>query len=318
MKKLKRSNIYFLIILLGAMFLPLPLALLYHILGVKDSRVMLTVNHILLFLVPAAIYFLVTKSNVKETLRLNKLSLKQIGLVILTAIVTYPLMSCCAIISSLFVNNDVGEYIGSISSTPYLIMILLFGVMPAITEEVTLRGIVLSGYRGQTAFKAALFNGILFGIFHLDFHQFLYAGVLGFVMAYVALITDSLFSSMLMHFVINSLSVTLQKISGLKTSSVPEVSDGASNFIQVSIGTKIITIVFVLFIMFLLSKIVKAVINALREASIEEKYNNSYYDDDDEDDDEEFDGLEKDKLINGPFIAIVVVYLIYMFIIKIK
>ena len=33
----------------------------------------------------------------------------------------------------------------------------------------------------------------------------------------------------------------------------------------------------------------------------------------DDEDDEEFDGLEKDKLINGPFIAIILVYLTYMF-----
>lgn len=309
MKKLKRSNIYFLIILLGAMFLPYLLALVYYLLGVRDSRVMLSVNHIVLFLVPAVIYFVVTKSNVKETLRLNKITLKQVALIILTAIVTYPLMSCCAVISSLFVNNNVADYVGSISSTPYLIMILLFGVMPAITEEVTLRGIVLSGYRSQTKFKAALFNGLLFGIFHLDFHQFLYASVLGFIMAYVALITDSLFSSMLMHFTINSISVTMQKIATIGSSITTDVNNESIGVIQTSVGMKIMTILFMLFVMFLLSKVVKRVIKALEKASVTDEY---YYDEDDEDD-EEFDGLEKDKLINGPFIAIILVYLLYMF-----
>lgn len=309
MKKLKRSNIYFLIILLGAMFLPYLLAFAYYLLGVRDSRVMLSVNHIVLFLVPAVIYFVVTKSNVKETLRLNKITLKQVALIILTAIVTYPLMSCCAVISSLFVNNNVADYVGSISSTPYLIMILLFGVMPAITEEVTLRGIVLYGYRNQTKFKAALFNGLLFGIFHLDFHQFLYASVLGFIMAYVALITDSLFSSMLMHFTINSISVTMQKIATIGSSITTDVNNESIGVIQTSVGMKIMTILFMLFVMLLLSKVVKRVIKALEKASVTDEY---YYDEDDEDD-EEFDGLEKDKLINGPFIAIILVYLLYMF-----
>lgn len=217
-----RSNIYFLLILLGSIFVPFILAFIFHFLGITDSRIKLMLSHIILFLVPAVIYFVVTKKNVKKTLRLNKLHIEDIGVIFLISVLTYPLMSCVAIISSMFAKNQVGEYISSISSTPYVVMILLFGLMPAITEEVTLRGVVLSGYNNQSKFKAALITGIFFGIFHLDLHQFLYASVLGFVMAYLVRVTNSIFSSMILHFTVNSMSVTLQKITSLKGSTVAQ------------------------------------------------------------------------------------------------
>lgn len=235
---LYRSNIYFLLILLGSIFVPFILAYVFYFLGITDTRIRLTLSHIILFLVPAVIYFIVTKKNVKETLRLNKLHIEDVGIILLISVLTYPLMGCAAIISSMFAKNNVGEYISSISSTPYIVMILLFGVMPAITEEVTLRGIVLSGYNNQSKIKAALVTGILFGIFHLDFHQFLYASVLGFVMAYLVRVTNSIFSSMILHFTVNSMSVTIQKITSLKVN--PSIAESADNvdFTALSAGEK--------------------------------------------------------------------------------
>ncbi|MCR4942925.1 MAG: CPBP family intramembrane metalloprotease [Clostridium sp.] len=308
---LYRSNIYFLLILLGSIFIPFVLAYVFYFAGIRDTRIKLVLSHIILFLVPAVIYFIVTKKSVKKTLRLNKLHIEDIGVILLIAVLMYPLMTCTALISSLFVHNNIGDYMTSISSTPYVVMILLFGVMPAITEEVTLRGIVLSGYNNQSKFKAALVTGIFFGIFHLDLHQFLYASVLGFVMAYLVRVTNSIFSSMIVHFTVNSMSVTMQKIASLSTSTVTEASDSidltALSFDQKMMYINVAVIVGIC-IFGLIFKLLKMLERWDYERKLvygmplsEEGYRGN---------------SEKESIINIPLILIIVVYVIAMFIFK--
>lgn len=213
MKKVTRANVYFIIILALEVFMPSRLYTGYKKFGLTDIRIQLFLNHTILFLVPAMIYIIVTKSSIKETFRLNKLYLKDALMIILLAFICQPIMSFFSVLTGLFFNNNVGEIVTSMTeNTPYIVLLLLVAVMPAITEEVTMRGVVLSGYDKKPTFLAALITGIMFGIFHLDFQQLLYAAVLGFILAYVVRITNSIFASMLMHFIINGTSVTLQYI----------------------------------------------------------------------------------------------------------
>lgn len=305
MKKLYKSNIYFLIILIGSIFVPYGLRYIYFFLGVKDTMVMLLGNHIILFFIPAIIYLIVTKSNFKKTLRLNKLHLKDAGIVFLIALVSWPLMMCVSAIGSMFTKNNIAQYMTSVSSAPYIIMVLLFGVMPAITEEINLRGIVLSGYDGQTKFKAALMTGILFGIFHLDLHQFLYATALGFLMAYVVRVTNSIYSSMLIHFIVNSLSTTIQKFNF--TYNSPDLNDvKAIDPTSLSLDNKFAVIQVAVIIGICFAGLVYKLIKVL------EKMNNERISPWKADELREVAVVEKERVINIPFIAIVVVYLIAM------
>lgn len=212
MNKILRGNIYFLIIILISVFGSFITVPIINTLGVTNMGFTLMLNHIMLFLVPALIYMLVTKSNFKKTFRLNKLSLKNIGFIILLAILVQPIMSLCSLVSAYFFPNNVAEFVGQISDMPYWQMLLIMAVTPAITEEVTLRGVILSNYDQVSPIKASIITGILFGIFHMSPQQFLYAALLGILMAYLVRITNSIFASVLIHFLINGWSVTLQKI----------------------------------------------------------------------------------------------------------
>lgn len=302
---LYRSNLYFLLVLLGSIFGPVLLAYVFYFTRITDSRIKLMISHIVLFLVPAVIYFIVTKKNVKETLRLNKLHIEDVGIVFLISVFTYPLMSCAAIISSMFAKNEVGEYISSISSTPYLVMVLLFGVMPAITEEITLRGIVLSGYNNKSKFKAALVTGILFGVFHLDLHQFLYASVLGFVMAYLVRVTNSIYSSVLLHFIVNSMSVTLQKISSIGVNSAAiETAADTVDLTTIPLGEKLAYIKTAIFLGICILGIIFKLMKVLEKWDYERKL---AYGIPLEEDMPRVSG-EKENIINLPLIIIIVVY----------
>lgn len=308
MKKVFRGNLYFLIIILLEIFMPYILIPVYRLIGLRDSRIVLVLNHILIFIVPAIIYVLVTKCNIKETFKFKKLPLKDTILVILLGFICIPIMNFFGLLSGFFFENNIGNFISSISNTPYLILLAIIAVMPAITEEITLRGVVLSGYDRKGRFKAALVVGLFFGIFHLDAQQFLYAAVLGFILAYVVRVTGSIYSSMIMHFIINGTSITIQKFatinSTIPVNGVEEISLKAlplSEKIILLQGGAAMLILASLLAFIIIQKLDK--FGRLRGVSFvgNSKCNR-------------VNSIEesKERIIDIPFICVIIVYLIFM------
>ena len=133
------------------------------------------------------------------------------------------MVTLLSLISQLVFPNNVATVITAIIDTPYLLFLLLFAVMPAITEEITIRGVVLAGYDDENIYVSAVVTGLFFGIMHLDGQQFLYAVALGIILALVVRITKSIFSSMIIHFIINGTSVTMSKLTDLLPASKEEL-----------------------------------------------------------------------------------------------
>lgn len=212
MKETKRANIYFIIIMLLEVFAPFIITPIYKILGIKNLGLVLVLNHAIIFLIPAAIYLIITKSNIKQTLRLNAIQLKDALIMILIGILSYPVSIFFSLITSLLFPNNVATVIGNLMSMPFIIVILIVAVTPAITEEVTVRGIILNGYQSCSRYKSSIITGVIFGMLHLDGQQFLYATVLGFVLAMVVNVTNSILAGCITHFTMNGISLTIQML----------------------------------------------------------------------------------------------------------
>ena len=305
MNKVLKANIYFLIILILELLGPYALSPIYAVLGISDLRFILLFNHIVLFLVPAIIYLLVTKSSFKNKLRLNKLHMQDTLLIILLAFVVQPVMTFLSVISTFFFNNEVGSFIYEIASTPYILLLGLVALLPSITEEITVRGIVLSGYENKNKYVAAAITGLFFGIFHLDAQQFLYAAVLGFIFSLVVRITNSIYASMIMHFIINGTSVTFAKISKIITDNLPiamestefslkNISSEEKFLLLITYG--VIAVIFSIFVFLIIYALGK--INAKRsliEGNTLIETDNS-----------------KESILNIPLILIIVIYIFFM------
>ena len=306
MKKVTKANLYFLILLLIEIIGPYGMREIYIATGVRDSRVIQAVSSIVLILLPAIIYILITKGRFKQVLRLNKLSFKQIIITIIIAIICIPLSTCLSIIGLMFFKNNIGAYMTSIAtSTPLIVMLLLVAVMPAIIEEISLRGVVLWGYNGQSKVMAALFTGVFFGILHLDGLQFIYATVLGFIMAYVVRVTNSIFSSMIIHFIVNGSSVILLATS-LNMTNSDEIAKQAKNFdmTQISLDTKMMIIMGVTIIGICLFGLIFKLIQEMEKDNL--------YSTPQIVEGAQVISLEKGGLINIPLILIIIVYLLVM------
>ena len=304
MKKVSRANTYFLIIILLQLFLPVEL--IFRWFNITDSKTMLLISHVITFIFPAIIYLIITKQSVKDVLKLNKLYFKDALLIILLAFVCQPIMTFFSLISQFFFENEIGNFVTGIVDSPYIILLLLIAVLPAITEEITIRGVVLSGYEDKNIYLACSITGLLFGIMHLDPQQFLYAAVLGFVLALVVRITNSIFASALIHFLINGTSITLQKLlsliqdNALVMEQATEVSLrnlAVSEKIFMAIFYGLIALAFGIAAYFIIRKL--AELNIRRGIISRDELSIKY-------------SKSNERVFNIQFIAIIIVYLLYM------
>jgi membrane protease YdiL (CAAX protease family) len=78
-------------------------------------------------------------------------------------------------------------------------------VLPAVCEEILNRGIMLRAYENRGTVKALVITGLFFGIFHFDITNFLGPAVLGAMLGFYAIRTNSIFAAMLGHFLNNTI-----------------------------------------------------------------------------------------------------------------
>lgn len=94
----------------------------------------------------------------------------------------------------------------------FIISLILVGIVPAITEEMFFRGLILNGFTGiYSARKAIFISALLFGIIHLNPWQFFGAFIIGAFMAYILIKTKSILLCIYMHLFNNAANVIVLK-----------------------------------------------------------------------------------------------------------
>ncbi len=103
-------------------------------------------------------------------------------------------------------------------------------VLPALVEEFAFRGVILNVLRKYSDGLAILVSAVLFGLMHGNFTQIPFAFVVGLILGYVAVKTNSLIPGIIIHFLNNANSVTLTL---LETNT--DLSDAVINSIYIII-----------------------------------------------------------------------------------
>ncbi|MEX2188759.1 MAG: ABC transporter permease subunit/CPBP intramembrane protease [Pirellulales bacterium] len=99
------------------------------------------------------------------------------------------------------------------TEVPYVWLVLVFAVLPALCEEVAFRGFILSGLRDMGhPWRAILVSSVLFGVVHLIVQQSINAAILGVLLGYVAIRSGSLLCPIAFHLVHNGLVFALPKL----------------------------------------------------------------------------------------------------------
>lgn len=260
---------------------------------------------IILLIMPVIIYFLITKENVKEVLRLNKPYLSEIGFCIIIGVLAQVVAIFCLNLSSfIFEKNEVEQVVDVLKNNSYISFISIIALTPAICEELVVRGVILHNYNNKSIWKACAMSGVIFGMLHLTGSQFLYATLLGMLLAYLVRVTNSIFTSMTVHFVFNGFNATMAYIISKFQVMSKALEEAASAKETLTLAKRLqgLGVTFVLALV--ATSIIITIVISIKNKRERLKVNEFRV--------EEIE--EKDNMINIPFIILVIFYLFYMWI----
>ena len=164
---------------------------------------------LVIFGVPLLFFCHLRGDRAPAALRLRRPKASEIPLALAAAV---ALFSGCLLLSMLFggigaLDKSATGATQSDLNTPAAVIFgaILFGLLPALVEELFFRGILTSEYERRGSVRAVLMSALLFSLSHFDFRNlllYLFAGVLFSLVVYA---TDTLFWSILLHILYNLL-----------------------------------------------------------------------------------------------------------------
>lgn len=233
----KSANKFTLFVLVFSIFISFVLSFALRLINMDFMKLqcyMLVVQDIFLYLIPIALYMLITKRKLGSLLPHKKLDFKNILYILAITILMQPVTALVSNISSLFVSNMTNDsIIAYIDYMPMGFAIFALAIMPAIFEEAICRGVIMSNYKTTSKATMYIITGIFFGMMHMNFWQMSYALVAGIMLAFFVHYTNSIFASMLAHFFINGYQVFFSKLALMHTDA-KEIEAVANTQITVS------------------------------------------------------------------------------------
>lgn len=104
--------------------------------------------------------------------------------------------------------KDYTEQMGLLTSGNVFVVLLLMIFVAPITEELVFRGVILNKASKAIPFWGAnLLQAMLFGLYHMNVIQGIYAAMLGFILGLICHKFKTIYASMFLHMVINTSSL---------------------------------------------------------------------------------------------------------------
>jgi membrane protease YdiL (CAAX protease family) len=126
-----------------------------------------------------------------------------------------------------------------------LVNLFLMAVLPAVSEEITFRGVLQQLFQGSKVSHLAIWcTAIIFSAIHMQFYGFIPRMLLGALFGYMFVWTGSLWVPMLMHFVNNGMAVLLYYIANRAAWDMDKVDAvGTGNTLWLGVVSLVLTIV---------------------------------------------------------------------------
>ena len=222
----------FLVILLVSSLIGIAISAVFLFSGDTGMKIGQGISSIFMFVVPPIVYYFITrKEHQMHDLGLRRLSppwwLILIGaaLMIVSIPVTTTLTTWNESMNLGGAFAKLEEYLKALEETAQaateqmlnvdtvggmLFNLVIIALIPAVGEELTFRGVLQQSLtRKMNPHVAIILSAAIFSFIHFQFYCFLPRMLLGILMGYMFYITNSLWTSMLMHFVNNGATVVL-------------------------------------------------------------------------------------------------------------
>lgn len=167
------------------------------------------------FIATVLVYARVRKIDVVRIAKLRgKLNPMQIALLPLIAIATIlvflPLANAWSAFLGVIGYHGAGVSMPSFSNAGiYFLALFVMAIMPAIGEEIFMRGTVFPGLATRNVWFGVLMSGLFFSLMHANPVQTVHQFGLGVVLALVVALSGSIWASVIIHFFNNFISITL-------------------------------------------------------------------------------------------------------------
>ena len=185
--------------------------------GIVKSQILSSflIQVVVMFAIPLLLHILLVSKSAKTTFKdcgFKKISFKLILISVVLGMVLYFINAFVATtfsnLLSLFGYESLsGSETVNLNYKLLLKDFVLTAILPGFCEEFLHRGIMLNSAKKHSNPKTCLIiSSVLFGLMHLNIRQFFYATILGFLMGIVALASDSIYPTIIIHFMNNFLS----------------------------------------------------------------------------------------------------------------
>lgn len=188
--------------------------------GFADIATLVIVPQIGLILAPTLLMAIICTRSLRHSLRMTlPVSPVVLPVALLLGVTLHPLYVLLASwISAVYPISEsamasMKPFAEQINQAPWLYVVLLMALLPAICEELAYRGFMFGGLAREGApLRAILVTSVVFGISHGVLQQSLSATVMGLILGLVALKTGSVLPGIIIHFTNNMLSVSLGRL----------------------------------------------------------------------------------------------------------
>ncbi|MDO4621716.1 MAG: type II CAAX endopeptidase family protein [Eubacteriales bacterium] len=155
---------------------------------------------------PAFIYVKVKGGSILSTVHFRRVHGSTIFKTLLLSLTVTPVYMFANVLSQLLVPNTVVQAANSLLADGVWLTFLFTVVVAPICEELCFRGVFLNRIRRVSSLvPAVVISALFFGIIHLNLNQFCYAFVLGIFFGLTNAASGSIYTSMIMHAVINTI-----------------------------------------------------------------------------------------------------------------
>ncbi len=214
------------LIFIGNIVLLSILRLFPNALSAQNIWISQSIFAIICFISPIILVLFIKKIKFKDIIPLTPLSLKNFFLIVFLSFTIQPMLQLIGAITNVFFKDEISDAIGLFASLSLPKALFVSALVPAITEELAFRGVILTGYKKTPVLIGVLMSSFYFGVMHFTISQLFYAIVGGIIFAYLVKVTKSIYSSILMHFIFNGTQITIAHIAYKYT---PNINEQISN-----------------------------------------------------------------------------------------
>ncbi|MBU5255926.1 CPBP family intramembrane glutamic endopeptidase [Tissierella praeacuta] len=161
------------------------------------------------FLIPSVIYLFLNRSKIDRILKPDMLNFSSAIIIFIIWLASLPLIFLIIELYMYFFGSTLVDIVTEDAHEVFALNVFFTAVTPAILEEILMRGIILDGYRNKSRLVAAIMNGFMFGMLHLNSFQFFHTFIAGFIASLIVFATNSIFAGILIHMVNNGLPMIL-------------------------------------------------------------------------------------------------------------